>query len=246
MTSMDDPSTVSVLKGEYLRRMMRLACSQGLSTLNELSNPYEAVSLVTKDLTAIDTDSVESFVSASDLTVQSYERIKARVNEPSEQGYQLGFSCFDNIVNIRNSLLIIIAGRPGSGKTTYSLSIARRMCNDGVCVGFFSLEMPKEEIDDRFTQMDTGINVRDMNRYQGLDKSQLRDVKSSCSDRCNWNLYIDDGLNTIDAIERKASRMKRMGVQVIFIDQLSRIIGGKGTDYEKFTDRVNRIAALKK
>ena len=246
MTSMDCPSTVSVLKGEYLRKMMSLACSRGLTTLNEVADAYEAVSAITKDLTAIDTDSVESFISASDLAAQSYERIKSRVNKESEQGYKTGFDSFDALLNIRNALLILIAGRPGMGKTAFALSIVRRMCLDDISVGFFSLEMPKEEIDDRFTQMDTAISTNDMNRYRGVTDRQLKEINGSCNDRRAWKLQIDDGSSTIDAIERKARRMRRMGIQILFIDQASRISGGRGSDYEKFTERSNRIAALKK
>lgn len=161
-----------------------------------------------------------------------------------------GFNQFDKICSIMGPLLILIAARPGIGKTSFALSLMRNMLRMDDSVGFLSLEMPKEQIFLRHVAIETGINLARFN-LSSCDKNAITREEwkkiGIVSDQIGrMPMFIDDSSARIEDVERKCRIMKEKGVKAIFIDQLSKIKGGSGSLYEIYTTRVNRIADLKK
>lgn len=238
--------SINRLAGDYTGRIAMLILSEGLTTLKKSSDPQQDVSAISRRISSLNTDSNDSFVSADELTVSSYNKIEERVGNESAQGLPLGFSSFDRLCNITGQMFIVISGRPSMGKTAFMLTLARKQLNRGHKIGIFSLEMPQHKLDQRWIQMDTGLNTVRMNQYQGLNEKEMRRVRESCEMRADWNLYMDDKATNIDAIERKIRKMVKLGVEGIYIDQLSKLRGAKGKEYERFTEYSNRLFALTK
>lgn len=161
-----------------------------------------------------------------------------------------GFNQFDNVCNIMGPLLILIAARPGIGKTSFALSIMRNMLRMESKVGFLSLEMPKEQIFLRHLAIETGINLARFNLPPGsngaLTEEEWGRVGRISEQISRSPILIDDSPARIEDVERKGRIMEEKGVKALFVDQLSKIKGGNGSLYEIFTSRVNRLADLKK
>jgi len=132
--------------------------------------------------------------------------------------------------------LLVLAGRPGMGKTALATSVAfNAACNhrrevdeqggehtvDGAVVGFFSLEMSAEQLATRILAMRAGLRADHVRRGKMSNDEFARLVDAS-RDLAAVPLFIDDtpGL-TIPALRTRARRLKRShGLSLIVVDYL--------------------------
>lgn len=125
--------------------------------------------------------------------------------------------------------LVIIAGRPSSGKTALGLCIAGNNAEADGCSLFESMEMPKEQVIDRRVSAIAQVPMRWL-RKPDMDTSGWNGVTKAIQLVNNIDLYIDDqaGLNMM-AIRAKARKVKRTAgrLDMLVIDQLSFIQGSK-------------------
>ena len=94
----------------------------------------------------------QDFAQLKDVLADSFERLDEFIKSGTQlRGVSTGFSSLDNkLAGLHDSNLIILAARPGIGKTTFALNIALNVAmKEKKTVGFFSLEMSKEELVDR-------------------------------------------------------------------------------------------------
>ena len=192
----------------------------------------------------------DSYVTMSDLTGQSYIRYEALQEGKGDKAIKTGLPTVDRLTGggFRGSKLILIAARTRIGKTSMLTTMSRTMAINGHKVGIFSIEMDKEELDDRFTAAETGINSLKLSSGRGLSADDWIEINNAAETKVNWPVLIDDqgGLNVLE-LKRRARKMKKAGVEIIFIDQLSKIKSGiKGSLYEQNTYIVNELATLKK
>lgn len=121
--------------------------------------------------------------------------------------------------------LIIVAARPGMGKTAFALNLATDLCfKHNVPVGFFSLEMSKEQIGIRILSLRTGIDTNSI-KTGSLTKEEFADLVEEAEKLANKPFFIDDtaGISLTD-IRVKARRLAReQKIGVIFIDYLQLI-----------------------
>lgn len=126
--------------------------------------------------------------------------------------------------------LIIIAGRPGMGKTTYALISAWEGYKLGTNCVFFSLEMPKNQLKSKIVSLETGIDY-DKIKSGDLTPEQLQRV-------LEVNRYIEasgflifDKVKTIEDIQEiTADHVKNHNAKIIFVDYIQRCktrTGGK-------------------
>jgi replicative DNA helicase len=154
-----------------------------------------------------------------------------------------GFSGCDKVLGggFGNGELIIVAARPGMGKTTLVLKILR---NATVMftkkVALFSLEMSKVKLGLKLLSMETGISVNRLKRkifYDGeLDKVQL-----ATNIIANMSFYIDDDpMLTISTLRAKAINLKaKQGLDLLAVDYLQLMEGEGGNQ-----NRENAISAI--
>lgn len=192
----------------------------------------------------------DSYINMADMTYQSIERYEALQEGRGPAPVKTGFPTIDKLTGggFRGSKLIIIAGRPRMGKTSIMLNMARNMAKNGDMVGIFSIEMDKEELDDRFTASETGINSLKLSSGKWLNADDWVRIAEASGEKSTWPIIIDDtgGIGIME-LKRRSRVMKKAGVKIIFIDQLSKIRSAiKGSEYERRTDTVNELAILKK
>jgi replicative DNA helicase len=138
-------------------------------------------------------------------------------------GIPSGFSDLDRLtLGFQNSDFIVIAGRPGMGKTSFALSIVSHVAIDNnIPVGFFSLEMSEEQLGFKILSERTDINLKDL-RTGSLTDEQIEKIINTTLQINNAPLFIDDtaGLTLFD-LKAKARRLKKeKDIKIIVVDYL--------------------------
>ena len=140
----------------------------------------------------------------------------------------------------RNSELIILAARPGMGKTAFVLSCALEVAKQNNSVAFFSLEMSKEKLTDRVLSMEGKIDGAKFNIH-GLNDSDVEVLKPIKRDLQSIPLIIDDTATlTIEQFQIKAKRLKaKNNIKLIIIDYLQLMLGS-GKNREQEISKISR------
>lgn len=144
-------------------------------------------------------------------------------------GVPTGFTSLDRLTSgWQPSDLIIIAARPGMGKTSYVLSLARNAALDfNKGVAFFSLEMSSTQLVQRLISMEAEIPGSKL-RTGKLEEYEWQQLNSTIERLSGAPIYIDDtpGINIFE-LRAKCRRMKMQhDIQLIIIDYLQLMSGG--------------------
>lgn len=187
------------------------------------------------------------FYNMIQLMDESLQRYKENM-EGHSKGIRTGFFLLDQATGgLRGSKFIVLAGRPGQGKTTMALNMMNYMASNDVPVAFFSLEMDRDEINDRQVSQVSGINSTRLSKECGLNQVDWVKATEAMGKISQWPMLIDDdGGLTVAEIKRRSRLMVKQGARIIFIDQLSKI-QGKGRDrFERVANAVNELSLLPK
>ncbi len=161
-------------------------------------------------------------------TMDELEAIGGRAGMMS--GVPTGFADLDALTNgLHPGQLIVIAGRPGLGKSTMGLDIARSASiKNGQASCIFSLEMSKTEITMRLLSAEARVPLHHMRSGSMTDDDWAR-LARRMGEVAEAPLYIDDSPNlTMMEIRAKARRLKqRNGLRLIVIDYLQLMTGNK-------------------
>lgn len=145
-------------------------------------------------------------------------------------GVPTGFIDLDRLTNgLHPGQMVIIAARPGLGKSTLGLDFARAASiKHGLCSAFFSLEMTKSEIVMRLLSAEASVNLSHI-RKGDLSDDDWRRVSAKTAQISSAPLFIDDSPNlTMMEIRAKARRIKqRYDLKLIVIDYLQLMTSGK-------------------
>lgn len=165
------------------------------------------------------------------LASEYHSTIEYRYGHQDEPpGLPTGFNEIDTILNgLRKSKLIIIAGRPGSGKSAWMLNIAVNAAKmHGAKVGFFSLEMDQEELLERIYASETGLNSHRL-QAGDLNDSEWGIFTEATARAGNWPLYIDDNAEIgITQLRSKCRQMQREhGLNLVVLDYVQLMLSEK-------------------
>jgi len=239
---------VSIIKECSLTRDIKTSCmnildsdSIGEDLLSEVQNSVLDIK------TTNNTDDIKNL---RDIIIPHMERLEKANTTKEGMYYSLGFPRIDRCLKTIGPKLIIIAGRPGSGKSALAVTMAKNLDRERIRIGFLSIEMPESEIIDRWLSMESGVDSSKFGKYEGFDAVDLQHV----NDAASWfyeSMIKIDGTGSLDIVdvERKCRKMKKDGVQVIFIDQLSQIGNRQiksGEETARFSENCTRLARLKK
>ena len=163
------------------------------------------------------------------------------------------------IGGMHKSDLMILAGRPGMGKTSLATNIAfaaaQRFVRDqedgidpaksvGAPTAFFSLEMSADQLATRILAEQSGISSENL-RMGKISQQEFRSLARAAADLENLPLYIDDtpGL-TIAALRTRARRLKRQkGVGFVVVDYLQLLQGtGRGSAGDNRVQEISEIS----
>lgn len=164
------------------------------------------------------------FLNTTELLSNIFFELKQRSLKPSVSGLTSGFFNLDSLTQgFQKSDLIVIAGRPGMGKTALCLNIASHVVKEyRVPVIFFSLEMSKEQLIYRVLTSDTQINTLRL-KTGTLKKSDWLELTQSIKQLSELPFLIDDTPNlTIQDIRRKVKKviLEQTQIGLIVVDYL--------------------------
>jgi replicative DNA helicase len=201
---------------------------------------------------------VKSFGEASQLAIKQAE--KALNSGGHLSGITTGLDGVNSKVGgMHKSDLVILAGRPGMGKTSLATNMAfaaaQRYVRDqedgidmaksaGAAVAFFSLEMSADQLATRILAEQSGISSENL-RMGKISQQEFRSLARAAGELSTLPLYIDDtpGL-TIAALRARARRLKRQkGVGMVVVDYLQLLQGsGKGSAGDNRVQEISEIS----
>ena len=163
-------------------------------------------------------------------------------------GLTTGLSALDNKINgLGKSDLVLLAARPGMGKTSMALNMAlsgARASNKTVAV--FSLEMSREQLVTRLIATE-GLVENQRLMTGNLRESDWQRIAEAASNLSRMDIRIDDNpLLTVADMNAKCRRLDNLGLVVIDYLQLMTSAGGKGYSGENRQQAVSDISRMLK
>lgn len=190
---------------------------------------------------------------AQNLVIQAKKRIEEIAGKEGLSGIPSGFDKLDKLTSgWQPSDLVIVAARPGMGKTALTLSMARNIAvNSNIGVAFFSLEMSSVQLITRLISSETGLSSEKL-RTGRLEKHEWEQLNVKVKALETAPLYIDDtpSLSIFD-LRAKARRLaSQHNIKMIIIDYLQLMTAGgtqKGGNREQEISTISRnLKALAK
>jgi replicative DNA helicase len=170
-------------------------------------------------------------VALADLIAPTMSELDAIASRSSASvGVPTGFIDLDAVTNgLHSGQMVIIAARPGIGKSTLGLDLARSCSiTNGMTSVIFSLEMSRTEIVMRLLSAETGIRLSDMRAGRMSDDAWAH-LARQVSEIAEAPLFIDDTPNpTVMEIRAKARRLQqRHGLRLLIVDYLQLMTSGR-------------------
>ncbi|MCD4836817.1 replicative DNA helicase [Phocea massiliensis] len=176
-----------------------------------------------------------------EIILQTYDRLQKLSGEDKEQymGLPTGFAALDSIITgLNRTDLILVAARPGMGKTAFGLNIAANVATKtGKQVAVFSLEMGKEQLVTRLLSSEALIQSGSL-RTGNLKPDDWVKLAMSAQVLSQAPIYIDDtpGI-TVAEMKAKLRRFRDLGLVVI--DYLQLMSTGKRSE-----NRVQEVSEI--
>ena len=159
-------------------------------------------------------------------------------------GLETGFSDLDKLLaGLHPSDLIIVAARPGLGKTSFCLNIAEHVAiQQHKSVGIFSLEMSKEHLVRRLLCSQARIDAHRINTGF-LSKEDWNNLSRASGDLSETKIFIDDTASVnIPELRSKSRRLSmEHGLDLIIVDYLQ-LMSGSTQRYENRTQEISQIS----
>ena len=182
--------------------------------------------------------------SAEDLVIAAKKKIEEISKKEGLSGIASGFGEIDRLTSgWQPSDLIIVAARPGMGKTAFTLSMARNISvENNMPVAFFSLEMSAIQLITRLISSETGLNSEKL-RTGKLEKFEWELLNVKVTNLENAPLYIDDTPSlSIFELRAKARRLSsQFGIKLIVVDYLQLMTLGSS---QKSGNREQEISTI--
>ena len=177
----------------------------------------------------------------NEVIIQTFDRLD-QLNSPDKDKYRgipTGIGELDDtITGLNRSDLIILGARPGMGKTSFALNIARNVAvQSGRRVAFFSLEMGREQLASRLLSSEALISGTKL-RTGELSDSEWPRLVEAADILSKTEIYLDDSPGiTVPGIKAKVRRLK--DVDLIVIDYLQLMTSARPID-----NRVQEISEI--
>jgi len=202
-----------------------------------------------------------ALLTAIDMASAAYQR------DGHLSGLATGLDDLDRLMGgLQPSDLIILAGRPGMGKSSLATNVAYNIARawhgevqadgttrtvDGGVVGFFSLEMSSEQLATRIIAEQSGVSSADIRRGR-ITEEQFSHIVAAAREMNRVPLYLDQtGGLTIGQLAARARRLKRQrGLDLLVVDYIQLMQGssrrGSENRVQEVTEITNSLKSLAK
>lgn len=180
--------------------------------------------------------------------LQEVERAVKLSQKSGVIGVPCGIRDIDGLTGgFRNSDLIIIAARPGMGKTAFTLKTAVHAAQNGCPVAFFSLEMSVQQLSARIISLESEVNGEKMRLGQNIQDVDWIRMSEASKKLDRLPLYIDDtpGISVRELRSKARRAVQQHGVRLIIVDYLQLMVesnekGGKSGNREQEIAAISR------
>jgi len=220
-----------------LRELIRISSDTIREAYEESTDVFDLLDKAERDLFTVAQGNIrKEYDSMSDVIKQAIENIEAaKKNVDGVSGVPTGFHALDRITSgWQKSDMIIIAARPGMGKTAFVISMARNIAVDfNLPVAIFSLEMSSIQLVNRLISAETGIKGEKI-RKGNLEDHEFTQLHTRIKKLSNAPIFIDDTPSlSVFELRAKARRLKsKHDIKLIIVDYLQLMTAG--------SDRGNR------
>ncbi len=183
----------------------------------------------------------------SDSAARSFDRLR-KMSGPDREKYQgipTGFRFLDDrLGKLGRSDLVVLAARPGMGKTSFALNIAANIAGlQKLPVAIFSLEMSNEQLTERILSSQAGISSNAL-RTGDIQVAQWDIISNAIGQIADYPIYMDDTPNiTVSDMKAKIRRINQNpetdNIGVVIVDYIQLMSTGKRSD-----NRVQEISEI--
>ena len=228
---------IKVLKSKFLLRRALDICAEVSEMCYDNENPEKVLDTAGRKFNNLEKEDVTTQMSdLQSLVKEEMDRLQEMKKDTTGkfEAVKVGIGAFDDYVGgLNNSDLVILAARPGVGKTTFALNVAYNMATSSryspkKTVAFFSLEMSKLQLARRVISNATLIDHEKLRTGEMLFNFYRETLRGS--------RFIVDESSTITVAEMKAKLRREKDLGCIIIDYLQ-LMGSGSTD-----NRVQEIA----
>ncbi len=214
-----------ILQKHIQRELIRISSETIRDAYEETSDVFHLLDRAEKNLFDIAQGNIRrNFQDMRDMVSTVTKQVEAaRLHGTGVTGVESGFTALDRITSgWQKSDLVILAARPGMGKTAFVLSLARN-----ATIGFnkpialFSLEMSADQLVKRMVSSETGIPSEKL-RKGTLDETEWQKLVSQTGKLSQAPLYIDDTPSlSVFEFRSRCRRLKAMhDIQMVIVDYL--------------------------
>lgn len=177
----------------------------------------------------------KNYSDINDIILRNIDEIQELENNKGKiHGIPTGFKEVDKILGgFQKTDLIILAARPGVGKTAWALNVAEHAASQGKKVMIFSLEMSDTQLGQRMLSMTAGVELEKIRKGEmtAEDWNSISDAQDNFAD---YDLVVDES-SVITPVEMKNKcrrfKQERGGLDLVIIDYLQLMsLGGYKTD----------------
>lgn len=244
-TAANSEHYANIIREKYIRRsLIKISSNITNDAFSEDKEAEEILSASEQEIFKISQEHVkQGFIHIKDTLSESFDRLE-ELQKTGEglRGVETGFVDIDNLLSgLQASNLIILAARPGQGKTAFVINIAQHVAIvNKQSVGIFSLEMSKEELVDRMLVAQSDIDAWKLKTGK-LVENDYDKLSVAMGALADAPIFIDDtpGLS-IPEMRTKARRLQaERNLKLLIVDYLQLANPGK-----KFENRVNEVSYI--
>jgi replicative DNA helicase len=233
-------------------RTVFYACGDASKKISNTAKLEEILEGLEKNLYRLDREGGQEASDGSEVMTSVAEDVIRRSSGGGGPELSTGLAELDRaIIGLRPGKMMVVAGRPGMGKSALSTSIRRAVIAQGYGAIEFSLEMPREEILERELAFESQINLRRILAAKDLTPDECERIRAAAERgravQGRW--FIDDRTSSIAGIRRRsrllAGRMARNGVKLglVILDYIQ-LAGENGEGREQSVAAISRGCKL--
>ena len=235
-----------IIQQKYIQReLIRVSTGVIKSSFDDTLDVLEILDEAEKGLYSITDQNLNTgYEKLSSLVVQAAKEIEVVASKGSDlTGINTGFKELNRITNgWQRSDLIIVAARPGMGKTAFTLSLAKNAAKTDKGVAIFSLEMANVQLVQRLISSEAEISSSKLRNGQ-LDTDEWKKLHNAVDQLSTLPIYIDDtpAINIFE-LRAKCRRLKQNhNIELIIIDYLQLMTGAPN---DKRGNREQEISSI--
>ncbi len=239
-----------VAEAATLRRLDDAARQIRQSVADGIGVPVDDIAAAAQQtvMDACDAGRRSGAVHVAEVMPEALRLLEARfAGDLGQEGVRTGFGSLDAMLGgLRGGQLVILAARPGVGKSALASQIAATVARDAGPVVLASLEMSREECANRMLSQQARVNLRRMNEGT-ISADDRRAIVQAGSDVSQWPLTIADAgecaVADVMATARRTKRRNGGDLALVVIDYLQLLqpgISGKGVSREQQVSEMTR------